>query len=198
MVHRFLFVPVLIFCFFSDFEANAQFSVETRFHFAPSGTAEEPQMGNHQDLSVHYWTRLKNVRIEFQPGILYQHYFSSDFSPHALGITVPTHFYILDMLNDCDCPTFSKNDYLVEKGFFVRLAPSFLRPFADDELWSNPGILEGELGIGLDIGLSDLITITPLLEYKQQFYLNSELPSTGFVNLGVSMLFRTDYRRRYR
>lgn len=197
-MQRILFIPILFIFTFSGYFARAQFSLESRFHFAPTSSVDEETMGNHLDFSAHYWTRLRDARIEFQPGIIYQYYLSSNFADHALGITIPTHFYILDMLNDCDCPTFSKNDYLVEKGFFIRLAPSFIRPFADKDLWSNPGIAEGEIGIGLDVGLSDLVTITPLLEYKHQFYVNSSLPSSGYINLGISVLLRTDYRRRYR
>ncbi|GAA5220706.1 hypothetical protein [Membranihabitans marinus] len=184
---------------FSPTIGYSQFSLESRFNLATTTSDSEVSGFNeHIDLSLHYWTRLKKVRIEFYPGLIYQNYINNDEGIHGFGLTIPTAFYILDMINDCDCPTFSKNDYFIEKGLFLRLAPSYLKTTSSEESLNSIDIAAGEINVGLDIGVSDLITLTPLLGYKQQFYPNSDFETNGFIQVGLSMLWRPDYKRRYR
>lgn len=185
-----LFLPLI---------GHGQFSLESRFNLATSASDEEVEGFNeHVDVSLHYWTRLKNLRIEFYPGLIYQKYLNADQNIQGFGITVPTAFYILDMINDCDCPTFSKNDYLIQKGLFLRAGPSYLKTTSAEEDFKSVDIAAGEINIGLDLGVSDLLTLTPLLGYKQQFYPGTDFNSNGFIQLGLSMLWRPDYKRRYR
>lgn len=124
---------------------------------------------------IDYWFRLKNQRIEFTPEINFAFYNSApnsgtDYRVEFYGFHFNTNIYLLDLLNDCNCPTFSKQNDFFQKGFFIRIAPGInaLR-FVDQaetltgdnasELNYTPSI---GLGAGLDIGLSDLVTITPI------------------------------------
>jgi len=114
-------------------------------------------------LGVDYWFRLKDKRI----------------------------IYPMDFGGDCDCPTFSNQSTLIKKGFYFELSPGLgyytshfntTQPFV-----ANP---EGEkittsedgfaykvgLGIGLDIGISNLVTINPYAMYNYHFgrnYINA-------------------------
>lgn len=132
---------------------------------------------NGYKVGIDYWFRLKNKRIEFTPEVSYSFYESAplanafDYRIEFFSFQFNTNFYLLDLLNDCNCPTFSKQNDFFKKGFFLRLAPGVtgLR-FKNN----NPGssILSEEdlghlqpmvaLGMGLDIGLSDLVTISPI------------------------------------
>lgn len=178
--------------------AWSQFSVETKIQLPANAPSNPTEINSHLDLSIHYWTRLKKIRVEFLPGVSYQKPLSSETNTQGMGITLPTLFYILDMINDCDCPTFSKNDYLIEKGLFIRLAPGYQYFWHDSENLAAVHTLPIELSLGLDLGISDLLTITPLIGYKQHIYTNETYQHQGYIHAGVSLLFRPDYRRRYR
>ena len=75
---------------------------------------------------------------------------------------------------DCDCPTFSREAGLLEKGFFVQIAPGL--SYFDGKVEEAAIISEDNglnfklgLGIGLEIGLSDYITISPIIKYNRYF-----------------------------
>lgn len=130
-----------------------------------------------------YWFRLKNQRIEFMPTLKYAA--SNTAIPHpsdgsnrvfdlkSIGLHWNTNIYFLDFKGDCDCPTWSKSEPWVEKGLFLFISPgvdyqSFNYAVMDND--DANAILEVEhkdlnfnigAGLGLDIGISDLITITP-------------------------------------
>lgn len=127
-------------------------------------------------VGIDYWFRLKNQRIEFTPELSYAFYESVplanvyDFKIEFFSFQFNTNFYLLDLLNDCNCPTFSKQNDFFKKGFFIRVAPGitgirFNNNDPDLADWPNEfGNLQPmiALGAGLDIGLSDLITISPI------------------------------------
>ena len=84
------------------------------------------------ELGIDYWFRLKNVRVEFYPEISAMLSTSTySFSPDTNlpqsyklqggGLGVNTHIYFLDLINDCECPTFSKKNSFINKGLFLLL-----------------------------------------------------------------------------
>jgi hypothetical protein len=128
-------------------------------------------------VSVDYWIRLPDVRIEFFPELRYA---SLSASPQttfdnakmnwqSLSLHATTNVYLLDFFGDCDCPTFSKQDPFFKKGFFLQVSPGahYLMqsyrsgPALGLELDQNDWAFSFGLGAGIDIGLSDWITLTP-------------------------------------
>lgn len=183
------------------------------------------------EVGVDYWFRLKERRIEFMPEISYGTSSTSynsatnlkDISASTLGFTFHTQLYALDLEGDCNCPTFSKEGPSINKGLFIHLSPGImyqksslqhnpdpLIDFADDQNSNMVGKLG--VGVGLDVGVSDLITLTPIVSYY--FYSNmdwenletgvSGVMSTASTNLTqlqftLRLGFRPDYgRRRFR
>ncbi len=117
-------------------------------------------------LGLAYWTRLKNKRIEFYPSIFWQHLSSTNDSPVAIqendfGSRIWIVAYPFDFGSDCNCPTFSKQNELLKKGFFMQLSPEYI--FTDN------GDFSINAGMGLDIGITNLLTVSPSLNYRRTF-----------------------------
>jgi len=131
-------------------------------------------------VGIDRWFRLKNARVEFFPELNYARY-SVDWSDNntslrhqQISLFANTHFYLFDLTGDCDCPTFSKDGNFVKKGFYVELSPglsygtSSIKGINDDP--SNSSLIPSVgLGVGVDIGLSDLLTVTPMVRFRQHF-----------------------------
>lgn len=132
-----------------------------------------------QELGIDYWFRLKNQRIEFQPQLAYSRsntniVGSSFVDGYALNrghFNLNTNFYFLDFLNDCDCPTFSKQGNGLTKGLFLQVSPGLVYSFQkinylttspENDLKKNLSYKIG-LGLGIDIGITDLFTVTPFV-----------------------------------
>jgi len=126
------------------------------------------------------WFRLKNARVEFFPELNYARY-SVDWSDNTtslrhqqISLFANTNFYLFDLAGDCDCPTFSKDGGFIKKGFYVQLSPglsyatSSIKGLNQDP--SNSYLIPSiGLGLGVDIGLNDLVTITPMLGFRRYF-----------------------------
>ena len=78
------------------------------------------------------------------------------------------------MEGDCNCPTFSKQGPSINKGLFFHFTPGLgyltthSNPSTGTELKSDEVmslVLRAGIGIGLDTGINDLITITPIVSY---------------------------------
>jgi hypothetical protein len=154
----------------------------------------------HAGAALHYWFRLKNTRIEFFPEIGFAKGGYEDYPESSVGdfiyikeayqsyfFRVPTRFYVLDFEGDCNCPTFSKQGTFFKKGFFLMVAPgvqmanfpveygSLSSGEEQMQSYSRAGVTWSVAGgLGLDIGISDAITITPmvLLEKTGNFALD--------------------------
>ncbi|MBK7337734.1 MAG: hypothetical protein IPJ00_16940 [Saprospirales bacterium] len=138
---------------------------------------EEHFFQNGYQFGVDYWFRLKDMRIEFLPELRYAKYTAepvSDFDEgmfhwQSMSFHWTTNVYPFDFFGDCDCPTFSKQDPIFKKGLFLQLSPGahFLRQWYSSEksliLFADQKSLVYSLGlgIGLDIGISDWITLSP-------------------------------------
>ena len=186
------------------------------------------------NIGLDYFFRLKKRRIEFYPEIYYGLISDQSFSVRTwdvdlsmtqFGFDFNTHFYLLDFEEDCDCPTFSKKGKLIEKGFFLSLNPgigyydaSFARtdrPSMITDRFEDSGIfLKLGFGAGLDIGINDLITITPMITANYYPGLNWRVTdgfqpilgtgrdydrSSNFViEPAIRIGFRPDYGRGFR
>ncbi len=156
-------------------------------------------------VGLNYWYRLKNIRLEFFPEIGYQRSFEqykgaliSEYEKfgqlNLIGISVPVQIYPFDFLSDCDCPTFSKQSRTFQKGFFVLASGGhFLATRNNNAFDYNTTVLT--LGIGFDIGINDLITISPLAEHV--WYLRDQRDNYPIVRegwrAGIRVSFRPDY-----
>jgi hypothetical protein len=129
------------------------------------------------EVGIDYWFKpFEERRIEFTPTLMagFDSYGLDQMGVDYLGLSfVPkTKIYPMDFEGDCDCPTFSKDGNFLTKGFFLELAPGViysthrfinmddaLGPIVDESQSSVSWRLG--VGAGVDIGVSDLITITP-------------------------------------
>ena len=128
-----------------------------------------PQIG------LTYWFRLKKRRIEFAPELSAAKFKSNfeevEFQHQQFSFFFNTDFYIFDLKSDCNCPTWSKDGNLFSKGFFIELSPGVtaFRNKISSELGQNKEGTEftigGGIGAGLDLGITDLFTITPIFRY---------------------------------
>lgn len=174
---------------------------------------------------IHYWFMLKKKRIEFLPELTYA--YAGNFIDNAtrasiqrFGFQVHTQIYALDFNEDCNCPTFAKQGPSINKGFFIHVTPgvsyqqfsftldeSSSNPDFNQEIKSNQLFWSAGLGLGLDLGLSELITLTPIVSYY--FYGagdydlavsrgGTETKNTSFTTWQFSarLSFRFDYKRQ--
>lgn len=212
--------------------ANAQFSIQAGYlDMGPNDWEELTVEDFHRSgytVGLEYWFRLKNYRVEFFPGIWYnqrqdQTVFVNDipdlgdfeYGANYWSLQLATTFYPLDFEGDCNCPTFSKQGNLIKKGFFLQLVPevgifnktinstTIAGPVETKEASSYFAI---GAGAGLDIGITDLITISPIvkltyfpsLEWGEGSSPNGDLISTSFLarQFSVRLSFRPDYLKQ--
>ncbi len=151
----------------------------------------DSKLGNQNNLNyqqafsfgVSYWFRLPQRRIEFTPEISYADFEGQYTYPNDGTFDVDIHFhqfnfhtniYFLDFEGDCHCPTFGKQDPILKKGLFFQISPGVM--------FSSYNVNNGDIskatsfqigaGLGLDIGLSENFTITPIVRLKQHFNVN--------------------------
>ncbi|KXK36376.1 MAG: hypothetical protein J5I52_03560 [Saprospiraceae bacterium] len=175
------------------------------------------------EAGLDYWFRLKDRRIEFLPEISYS-YAQNDLSKYqglintaisTLNFNFHTQIYALDMEGDCDCPTFSKQGPSINKGLFFHFTPG-IGYYKTSIKLDEPSFISGRnvdglvfragLGIGLDVGFSDLLTVTPIVSYyfhsKQQWegmpadedILINESDNPGILQFTLRFGFRPDYK----
>lgn len=187
---RFCLIGTLLLVGFLPF-VNAQFGLRMKYNnqsfskwdntiFATNSNNQIFKTG--YELGLDYWFRLKKRRVEFMPEIAYSTSKTSLNGLHNINdITLTgyhfnfnTQIYALDMEGDCDCPTFSKQGPSINKGLFFHFTPglgyltSSTMLAGSTTLESNEVnsiVLRAGIGIGLDIGINDLITITPIVSY---------------------------------
>lgn len=173
-------------CLFFALSASAQFGVKGSYHFSDAadwqvptnnGTNPESLIGNGWSVGVDYWFRLKNYRMEFLPELnfsqLNQTPDNADWSNQVTfsSFFFNTNIYLFDFKGDCDCPTFSKQGPTLDKGFFLQVSPGLT--FAQSEIDFNSNTLKADdlafsigLGAGFDLGVSDLVTISPMAGFR--------------------------------
>ncbi len=136
---------------------------------------EEPVFSTIRGMGITYWLRLRSYRWEFLPELSLQ--FSDRRKAYTVSLSrfgLNNRIYLFDFLNDCNCPTFSKQNTFFKKGFFLEISPainSFDFHFKDasgiPHDFKNKAIFSFSGGMGLDIGLGNRFTLTPLFRYRQ-------------------------------
>ena len=106
-----------------------------------------------------------------------------------LGLHLNTNFYIFEFKGDCNCPTFGKQGPDAKKGFFIQVAPGIdyvFNSFKNSEETKTASDLVPSigLGIGIDFGLSNLITLTPVVKVHQYFGVEWDGLNTNFKTNG--------------
>lgn len=207
----------------SPFASFCQYGVQIKHLFGKSDlldTANISQNGLHT--SLEYSFRLKEKRVEFHPGIGYRFTWNSATSDgyfNAFDLDLNTSIYPFDFGGDCDCPTFSKEGNLIKKGFFFEVSPGIsyqilhrLRSDPDNPsklpirsknlLWKIGG------AAGLDIGLTEQYTLTPMLsatllsssdwEGLRQDTSTGNLDDYIYLGAGIRLAYKADPKRRRR
>ena len=140
------------------------------------------------EFSANYLLRLKETRIEFLPELSYHLSSSEDLtiaqnfnatnSFSKIGFNINTHIYFMDLANDCDCPTFSKDGGSLQKAIHLILSPGLVYSNNEVEVasdavsYSASGVgFKLGAGLGFDIGINDLVTMTPFftVNYSSSF-----------------------------
>jgi len=149
----------------TDFEFDRDFS-----GFAPSYT-----------FGIDYWFRLKNQRVEFYPQLSWlrsstEEYdnlnmpgetVSQQFNLYSLKLN--TRLYPFDFNGDCNCPTWKKEGSTFSKGFYfmATVGAGSLDQNSFESGGTNATIFSYGLGTGLDIGLSNFLTLSPFVTYER-------------------------------
>ncbi|NJL74734.1 MAG: hypothetical protein HC892_06560 [Saprospiraceae bacterium] len=129
-------------------------------------------------VGVNYWFRLKNKRVEFFPTLeLNSTKISNDqFVMRDMTLVsgyLNTRFYVFDFQGDCNCPTFSKHGGSFDKGFFLSIAPGVeysntnIQTKDDSFRFKAKEVMPSiSVGTGFDIGISNLLTLTPYTQFR--------------------------------
>ena len=208
-----------------------QFGGNVRYIFGQSETLELAHIS--QDgiqASVEYGFRLKQKRVEFHPGLGYRFTLDKpnfEGTMHSFDLDFNTAIYPFDFAGDCDCPTWSKDGTLIKKGFFIEVSPGIayqtlqrnfiVSDVAGGELeptdiGSSNLLLKLGASVGLDIGISEQFTITPMLTISmlsdaeweglnRQAYsqpTDLELEDFSYLGAGIRVAYKPDPKRRRR
>ncbi|MCE2790206.1 MAG: hypothetical protein LW630_09885 [Saprospiraceae bacterium] len=219
---------VIFSCFLFLASGNSQFGVRTAYtsqqfpNWSNALNSKDKLFGFGVEAGVNYWFSLKKKRIEFYPELTISRSFGNPkpgwqkaaFTTGMMGIQ--TQIYALDLGSDCDCPTFSKQGPSINKGLFFLFTVAGgkftgeieeLRGTQSQEYKTDGWVYRAGLGLGLDIGFSDLVTLTPHVTYVYYSGMDwrglsgEDLLVTDHprqVQAGVRVSFRPDYGRRRR
>ncbi|MFT4536271.1 MAG: hypothetical protein ACI9P5_003647 [Saprospiraceae bacterium] len=178
----FLSVSVTV---FSQFGARVKYNLNTLSGFdsyidANTNGNNDKIFASSIGVGIDYWFRLKKYRIEFLPEAHMGLKSKSNFENNStntnfsyFGVNFNTQIYLFDLEGDCDCPTFSKQGPSLSKGVFINVSPGVLyntkeiaTELVDPTIKSNQINFKIGLGLGYDIGISNLFTITPMFNYN--------------------------------
>lgn len=147
----------------------------------PDGSFRERSiLGEGFSASIDYRLRIPRTRVELLPALgigyssrTFTEYPNAsvaaplEFSVRYTGFNLPVHIYFLDMDGDCDCPTFSRQGPSLKKGLFLMVSAGI--NYLDLSLENYPENIDQRswagnfgLGLGLDLGVSKQLTISPL------------------------------------
>jgi hypothetical protein len=168
--------------------AFAQFGISAHYTHTDFAADYDPQYQNREwntdrptagyRVALDYWFRLKKPRIEFLPTFSFTQGSGFELLDNGTSLGqlsyqhwsffLNTNIYLFDLAGDCGCPTFSKEGPALQKGLFLQIGPGFTRERSRFEeplttTTSNSSHWGVQAGLGLDIGLNELVTITPLI-----------------------------------
>ncbi len=208
-----------------------QFGGNVRYIFGTSETLDLAHIN--QDgiqASLEYGFRLKEKRVEFHPGLGYRFSLAQpnfNGSMRSFDLDFNTAIYPFDFAGDCDCPTWSKDGSLIKKGFFIEVSPgiayqSLQRNFIvsdvaggelePTDIGSSNLLWKLSAGVGLDIGISEQLTITPMLtismlsdaeweglnRYAYSQPTTLEIDDFSYLGAGIRLAYKPDPKRRRR
>ena len=221
------FTPLLL--ILCPLVSYGQFSANIKYLFGQSDILEE-QLFNQDGIqaSLEYAFRLKQKRLEFHPGIGYRTTFNKDAFEgyiNSVDFDFNTAIYPFDFAGDCHCPTFSKDGELVKKGFFFEVSPGVayqtvhrtkittsLNPHVQERVNINSSevIFKIGAGAGLDIGISEQFTLTPMVSMTwlssedwlgldgQDYNGTATLDDYAYIGAGLRLAYKPDPKRRRR
>lgn len=227
------------FSFLALSQSYAQFGTAVKYDRNSYGewndfAVDSKMHGSDITIGFNYWKSLKEKRIDFLPEITYS--FKNKFesfnntapSPiqayetnlQRIGFIFNTHVYPMDFSGDCNCPTFSKQNDFLKKGLFFILSPGveyFISDLSYEDIeqeGSSSIAFKIGTGVGLDIGVSNLLTISPfaMINYYPKMIGSDHLttlqelrcPSCDLLaventgnlqpQFGIRLTFRPDYK----
>lgn len=227
----------VLFILSTSFSAYAQFGVAVKYEknnyreWAGLSLSENDLVfKNDLTIGANYWFRLKNKRIEFLPELSYTLkntevnidgvVATTDFEMglSRIGFQFNTQIYPLDFEGDCNCPTWGKDNEFLKKGLFFTLAPG-LDYFVTDLTYegvsqSVDNFVSFKIGVGggVDIGISNLMTISPFVLVNFYPSVNGTMINDFFtlecptcevidrktlntqISAGIRLHFRPDYK----
>jgi hypothetical protein len=229
MLKRFIHL-LLILC---PIVSYGQLGVNVKYLFGQSDLLEQNHLS--QDgvqASLEYSFRLKEKRLEFHPGLGYRFTFFNEIDNdtnldeenhgyfNSLDLDFNTSIYPFDFGGDCDCPTFSKEGNLIKKGFFLEVSPGLgYQTLHRDYYESDPGPADVPIsstnlawklsfGGGMDIGLTEEFTLTPLFSWtkisNEEWDGLTDYGETGvlddqtYLGAGLRFTYKPDPKRRRR
>lgn len=205
------FSVILVSILFFTINASGQFGLRMKYNnnnFSDWENALEERFNTDgklyspgYEVGLDYWFKLKKRRIEFMPEISYalattkyNNVNLTETKFTSYNFNFHTQIYALDLEGDCDCPTFSKQGPSINKGLFFHFTPgvSFYNASTTFAQALEPALSDAKgvafkagIGLGMDIGVSDLLTITPIVSYYFNMGMNWE-------NLALSAAQLTD------
>lgn len=220
---RFLLYTLLSFCGLS-LHAQLGVQVSTNFNQAqdifPNGSisvAENVDFSVGTEVALNYWFRLPKQRIEFLPTLYYARsgFENSEAYLAEYGAQMKVNVYPFDFLGDCDCPTFGKQGPQLQKGLFLQVSGGYALYDLNSGLGFDVASQENSQGatfggaIGIDFGLSNLVTLTPIagVRFGTVPYVDSGLANQGGIiteversnlttfHAGLLVSFRFDHKR---
>lgn len=140
-------------------------------------------------IGLDYWIPMKAYRIDFAPELNFSRMsntiaigneaeiIEANLDNTWLSFFLNTNIYFLDLEGDCDCPTFSKSGGTFQKGLFLQISPGVTwmnnqAKTVEKESDSQNLAYSLGAGLGLDVGLSDILTLTPFAGFR--YYLPAQ------------------------
>lgn len=190
-------VLLLFFCLKISNIATAQFGIHSSFKKINTNsqwtTDEFPLQG--WSTSVDFTFTIPNYRVEFLPELGYSQVKTQaptpninnekkTFNNQILTFLFNTNFYVFDLEGDCDCPVWSKDGNFFKKGFYLQLSPGVHynknKYMVEAPILSNYEAKDdiisysAGMGVGIDFGLSERMTITPYFRACYHFDMEME------------------------
>lgn len=138
-------------------------------------------------VEIGYWFRMKTKRLEFYPAI--QFGVDRRFARHFWGVRTDLQVYPFDFKSDCKCPNFSKKYNFFKKGLFILVGPGITRHEAEEK--QSLLLPQIRTGIGQDIGLNNLLTLSPIVAIQINTNSSAQLARTYLQGM-LRLTFRWD------
>jgi len=227
MIYRLIYLSIA-FCLISgisygQFGLNVRYSTNDFNDWSGITTAASggPIWESNLEFALDYWFKPSEYRAEYYLEGSYANtkttFGNRVYQLNSYGFGVKSNIYILDFKGDCDCPTFKKEGGLFKKGFFLQWN-------AHGAYWNKQAEFLGDsdtniafdlgAGAGIDIGISDLLTITPYATWQyypwltwEQFGLRHGIggienlnakTTVTMIKFGVRIGFRPDFLKEQR